>query len=64
MTLVFLPPNVTNAVQPLDQDKILSFRIQYKNKLLQWVLSQYNDATFEGLKEGGAQHQTSYHVEV
>ena len=51
MTLVFLPPNVTNAVQPLDQDKILSFRIQYKNKLLQWVLSQYNDATFEGLIE-------------
>jgi hypothetical protein len=60
MTLVFLPPNVTSVVQPLDQGIIASS----KKKFLRWVLSQYYDATFEGLKEGGAQHHTSYHVEL
>jgi hypothetical protein len=31
MTLIFLPPNVTNIVQPLDQGIIASFKFQYKN---------------------------------
>jgi hypothetical protein len=39
MTLAFIPPNVTSVFQPLDQGIIASFKIQYKNKLLQWVLS-------------------------
>ena len=39
MTLVLFPPNVTNIVQPLDQGIITSFKIQYKKKFLQWVLS-------------------------
>ena len=30
MTLVFLPPNVTIVVQPLDQGIITSLKIQYK----------------------------------
>jgi hypothetical protein len=30
VTLVFLPPNVTSIVQPLDQGIITSFKIQYK----------------------------------
>ena len=51
MTLVFLPPNVTNVVQPLDQGIIASFKIQYKKKLLQWVLSQYDDATLKDLRK-------------
>ena len=34
MTLVFLPPNVTNIFQPLDQGIIASFKIEYKKKLL------------------------------
>jgi hypothetical protein len=37
MTLVFLPPNVSTIIQPLDQGIIASLKIQYKNKLLQWV---------------------------
>ena len=34
MTLVFIPPNVTTVVQPLDQGIIASFKIQYKKTLL------------------------------
>jgi hypothetical protein len=41
MALVFLHPNVESIVQPLDQGIITSFKAQYKNKLLQWGLSQY-----------------------
>ena len=51
MTLVFLPPNVTSIVKPLDQGIITSFKIQYKEKLLKWVLSQYNDATLNDLRK-------------
>ena len=36
VTLVFLPPDVTSVVQPLDQGLIASFKIQYKKKLLRW----------------------------
>jgi hypothetical protein len=51
MTLVFLPPNVTSVVQPLDQGIIAFLKIQYKKKLLRWVLSQYDDATLNGLRK-------------
>ena len=51
MTLVFLPPNVTNVIQPLDQGVLTSLKIQYKKKLLQWVLSQYDDATLKDLRK-------------
>ena len=33
MTLVFLPPNVTSVIQPLDQGIIAYLKIQYKKKL-------------------------------
>jgi hypothetical protein len=51
MTLVFLPPNVTSIVQPLDQGIITSFKIQYRKKLLWWLLSQYDDATLKDLRK-------------
>jgi hypothetical protein len=47
ITLVFLPPNVTSVVQPLDQGIIASFKNQYKKKLLWWVLSQHDDGTLK-----------------
>ena len=47
MIFVFLPPNVTSVVQPLDKGIITPFKIHYKNILLQWVLSQYDDATLK-----------------
>ena len=34
MTLVFLPPNVTSVVQPLNQGIIASFKVQYKKRVL------------------------------
>jgi hypothetical protein len=51
MTLIFLPSNVTSGVQPLDQVIIASFKMQYKKKLLQWTLSQYDDATLNDLRK-------------
>ena len=38
-------------MRPLDQGIITSFKIQYKKKLLQWFLSQYDDATLMDLKK-------------
>ena len=38
MTLVFLPPIVTNVVQPFYQGTITFPKIRYKEKFLQWVL--------------------------
>jgi hypothetical protein len=51
VTLVFLPPNITSVVPPLDEDIIASSKIQYKKKLLRWVLSLYNDATLKDLEK-------------
>ena len=45
ITIVFLPPNVTSVVQPLDQGIIASFKVQCKKKLLEWVLSQFDSST-------------------
>ena len=39
MILIFLPPNVMSVIKPLNQGIIASFKIQYKKKLLQWVMS-------------------------
>ena len=50
MTLVFLPPNVTSVVQPSNQGILTSFKSQYKKKLLQWILLQYDDATLKDLR--------------
>jgi hypothetical protein len=51
MTLVYLPPNVTSVIQPLDQGIITFLKIQYKKKLFRWGLSQYDDATLTDLRK-------------
>ena len=45
ITISFRPPNVTSVVQPLDQGIIASFKVQFKKKLLEWVLSQFDSST-------------------
>jgi hypothetical protein len=51
MTLVFLPPNVTSVVQPLNQGILASFKIHYKKILLRWVLLQYDDVALKDLRK-------------
>ncbi|GBO40723.1 Tigger transposable element-derived protein 6 [Araneus ventricosus] len=40
INLVFLPPNTTSMLQPLDQGIIRSFKLGYRKLLLRRVLSQ------------------------
>ena len=40
--LVFVPPNTTSMLQPLDQGIIRSFKVRYRKLLLRHVLSQIN----------------------
>jgi hypothetical protein len=40
MRVVFLPPNTTSEVQPLDQGIICSFKARYRAKLLTWMLAE------------------------
>jgi hypothetical protein len=50
VTMLFLPPNVTSVVQPLDQGVIAALKKRYKTMLLRWQLSE-----FTRLKEVGKQ---------
>ncbi|GBL94746.1 hypothetical protein AVEN_244732-1 [Araneus ventricosus] len=40
INLVFLPPNTTSMLQPLDQGIIRSFKVGYRKLLLRQLLSQ------------------------
>ena len=52
ITIVFLPPNVISVVQPLDQGIITPFKVQYKKRFFEWVLSQfYSSDTQHDLKK-------------
>jgi hypothetical protein len=43
--VAFLPPYVTSVVQPFDQGIFISCKVQFKKKLLDWVLSQFDSST-------------------
>ena len=42
MKVVFLPPNVTSHVQPLDQGIIASMKAHYRRQLVEWMLDEAN----------------------
>ena len=42
MSIVFLLPNMTSVVQPIDQGIIASFKVRHRSKLVEWVLSQFD----------------------
>ena len=49
VTILFLPPNVTSVVQPLDQEVIATFKMCYKRKLVAWTLQQIDNNSYEDL---------------
>ncbi|XP_038077398.1 tigger transposable element-derived protein 6-like [Patiria miniata] len=42
VTLVFLPPNTTSHLQPMDQGVIMNFKVNYRRQLLQHLLQSYD----------------------
>ncbi|XP_067138393.1 tigger transposable element-derived protein 1-like [Centruroides vittatus] len=45
--IIFLPPNTTPLLQPLDQGIIATFKTHYIKHLLQWVVNKIDDESIE-----------------
>ncbi len=46
--LIFLPPNTTSKLQPLDAGIIQNFKVHYKTILLRYILSKIDDTSLTG----------------
>lgn len=49
--VVFLPPNCTALVQPMDQNLIQNIKVSYRRQLLTHIISQENKDTMQLLKK-------------
>ena len=72
LLLIFLPPNCTSVVQPLDMGIIASFKARYKSKLAHFMVQQYDLDPHQDLqelslkvnvKQVGTSHTQKYCVE-
>ena len=50
LLLLFLPPNCTSFVQPLDQGIIAAFKAHYKGKLARYMVQQYDNDPSQDLQ--------------
>jgi hypothetical protein len=48
LRVVFLPPNTTSFVQPLDQGIIACVKARYRKRLLQWLMGESNKPSNNG----------------
>lgn len=47
---MFLPPNTTTIIQPIDQNPIRIVKLKYRNQLLCRILAEENDSIHDLLK--------------
>jgi hypothetical protein len=47
LRVIFLPPNTTSEIQPLDQGIIRSLKARYRSKLLTWLVAEKNKKGME-----------------
>lgn len=53
--VMFLPPNCTALIQPMDQNLIQNIKVAYRKKLLSLIVSQTEDIT-QSLKNYNLKH--------